>query len=153
MQIQLFTIPAIDGKGALEEMNRFLRGHRVLEVRQEFAKDIGGAFWYFSIKYIDGMFSSPNTSKNVKKQKVDYKEVLDKKDFAKFDKLRKCRKEIAQKDAVPAYAIFTDAELAEIAKMPEMLVEKLENVKGIGKKKAEKYGGRIIDMFRMNLIK
>ena len=70
MQIQLFTIPAIESKGALEEMNRFLRGHRVLKVRQEFSKDIGGAFWYFSIKYIDGMFSSPNTSKNVKKKKI-----------------------------------------------------------------------------------
>lgn len=153
MQIQLYTIPTIDSKGALEEMNRFLRGHRVLEIRQEFAKDIGGAFWYFSIKYIDGMFISSNTTKNVKKQKVDYKEILNKKDFAKFDKLRKCRKEIAQKEAIPAYAIFTDAELAEIAKMPEMLVEKLGNIKGIGMKKVEKYGGRIIDMYRMNLVK
>jgi hypothetical protein len=39
---------------------------------------------------------------------VDYREVLDDKDFAVFAKLRTKRKELADKDGVPAYALFTN---------------------------------------------
>jgi hypothetical protein len=32
MQFQLFTVPITDDGSALEELNRFLRGHKILEV-------------------------------------------------------------------------------------------------------------------------
>jgi hypothetical protein len=32
MQFKIFTIPVADDGSATEEMNRFLRGHKVLEV-------------------------------------------------------------------------------------------------------------------------
>lgn len=34
MQIRVFTIPALAGQEMQEEMNKFLRGHRVMEVKQ-----------------------------------------------------------------------------------------------------------------------
>jgi hypothetical protein len=43
---------------------------------------------------------------------VDYKEVLNEADFAVFSRLRDLRKVIAEKEAVPAYAIFTNEQLA-----------------------------------------
>ena len=43
--------------------------------------------------------------------------VLDGRTFEVFSKLRVFRKQIAERDAVPAYAVYTDAELAEIAKL------------------------------------
>ena len=55
------------------------------------------------------------------------------------------RKAIADEEAVPAYAIFTDAELAELAKQKELSLTVIQAVPGIGKKKVEKYGSRMID--------
>jgi|AntRauTorckE5430_2_1112549.scaffolds.fasta_scaffold02860_1 superfamily II DNA helicase RecQ len=46
--------------------------------------------------------------------------------------------------AVPAYMIFTDGELAEIATLSVTTPEELLKIKGIGEKKVEKYATRII---------
>ncbi|MCB0376036.1 MAG: HRDC domain-containing protein, partial [Sinomicrobium sp.] len=61
--------------------------------------------------------------------------------FARFSRMREIRKTIAREEAIPAYAVFTDEELAAIAKMEPPLTEAgLKTIKGIGKKKVEKYG-------------
>ena len=36
MQIQIFTIPIYDGGDALNEVNKFLRSHRVAEIQKSF---------------------------------------------------------------------------------------------------------------------
>ncbi|MCK5822917.1 MAG: HRDC domain-containing protein [Bacteroidales bacterium] len=147
MQIKLFTIPALDSELANEEMNKFLRSHKVIGVQQEFVPAENGAYWCFSIKYIQGeninIFSG-------KKEKIDYREILDQNTFKIFSKLREYRKEIAKNDAVPAYAVFTDAELSAIAKLPEITSEKIKTIKGIGIKKLEKYGKLILEMYQKN---
>jgi superfamily II DNA helicase RecQ len=78
---------------------------------------------------------------------------LDENEFAIFAKLRECRKEIAAKEAVPAYAIFTDEELAGITRLPAIEVGKLISVKGIGDKKVEKYGSQMIELFEQKTEK
>lgn len=40
MQIKLFTIPVGDSGGALQEMNAFLRGNKVLEVKDQLISNI-----------------------------------------------------------------------------------------------------------------
>ncbi len=143
MQIQLFTIPITDNGSALEEMNRFLRGHKVLETDKHLVQNEHGATWCFCISYI----ANGNTATKGKKEKVDYKNVLDPKIFEIFSELRKIRKQIAETDAIPAYAVFTDEELAGIAKLKELTVSNLRKIKGIGPKKVEKYGDRIISTY------
>lgn len=57
-----------------------------------------------------------------------------------FDCLRALRKEIAEKDHVPPYVIFSDATLRDMCRrLPQTCDEMLE-VKGIGELKLEKYG-------------
>jgi superfamily II DNA helicase RecQ len=68
-----------------------------------------------------------------------------------FSDLRELRKQIAANDAVPAYAVFTDEELAGIARLPELEAGKLISIKGIGDKKVQKYGKQLIDMYRQKL--
>ena len=144
MQIKLFTIPAFDSDTASDEMNRFLRSHRVLEVKQEFVSAENGAYWCFSIKYIQG--DNQHYSQN-KKEKIDYHKLLGAKLSVAFDKLREHRKQIAKNDAVPAYAVFTDAELSEITKLKEITEQNIKTIKGIGEKKTEKYGKLIAEMY------
>lgn len=100
----------------------------------------------FTIQYID---SEPNTQETFSsKEKVDYKNVLDTKTFAQFSKLREARKKIAQEDAVPAYAVFTNEELAEIAKLEEINDKTLLAISGIGEKRVEKYGTILTELMK-----
>lgn len=102
--------------------------------------------WMFTIQYID---SEPNTQETFSsKEKVDYKNVLDTKTFAQFSKLREARKKIAQEDAVPAYAVFTNEELAEIAKLEEINDKTLLAISGIGEKRVEKYGTILTELMK-----
>lgn len=128
------------------EMNRFLTASRVLEIEQHFFQNEKGAFWSFCVRYLNnnaGFFQSSVSSK----RKFDYKEVLSESEFSIFSKLRECRKIIAANDAVPAYAVFTDEELAGIARLPVIEVSRLISVKGIGDKKVEKYGKPLLELF------
>ena len=143
MQIKLFTIPVFDNNTANEEMNKFLRSHRVLEVIQEFVSNKNSAYWCFSIKYLQEENKNYDSKK---KEKIDYRNVLDETTFKIFSKLREHRKQIAKNDAVPAYAVFTDAELAEIAELKEITEQNIKKIKGIGEKKTEKYGKLIADL-------
>jgi len=57
-----------------------------------------------------------------------------------LDKLKKLRKEIAAKESVPAYIVFSDASLRDMCrKKPTSLVQ-FEGVNGVGSVKLEKYG-------------
>jgi superfamily II DNA helicase RecQ len=151
MQIRVFNIPISDTGEMQAEMNRFLATNRVLEIEQHFYQNEKGAHWSFCIRYLmskTGSFQQQST-----KQKVDYKELLNEKEFAIFSKLRECRKIIAANDAVPAYAVFTDEELAGITRLPAIEVGKLISVKGIGDKKVEKYGNQLIELFTSKIEK
>lgn len=135
MQIKLFTIPIGDSGAAVEEMNRFLRGNKILEVQNQLISNAHGACWCFCIRYIERTFTPGNETK----AKVDYKTVLDEATFQKFSKLREIRKKVAADEGVPAFAVFTDEELAGLAKL-DMITEKtMLSVKGIGDKKVERY--------------
>lgn len=133
-------------------MNQFLRGHKVLEVGQEIIQNERGASWCFCVRYIEGSLSTDTPSINGKsksgtKEKVDYREILDEATFATFSKLRKCRKQIAEAEAIPAYAVFLDAELAEMATLVFVNMETIATVNGIGAAKLQKYGTRLIESY------
>lgn len=128
------------------EMNRFLSAGRVLEIEQRFYQNEKGAYWSFCVRYLNS--NTGSYQQQPTKQKIDYKELLNENEFAIFSKLRECRKIIAANDAVPAYAVFTDEELAGIARLPVIEVGKLISVKGIGDKKVEKYGNQLIELFK-----
>lgn len=145
MQIKIFNIPITDNGLFLQEINKFLAGNKVLEIEQHFYKNENGAYWSFCVRYISGIPTGTMFSAN--KKKIDYKEELEGNIFSIFSKLRECRKIIAANDAVPAYAVFTDKELVEIAKLPILEASKLVAIKGIGDKKTEKYGKVLLEEY------
>ncbi len=65
-----------------------------------------------------------------------------------YEALRKYRRELADRRSVPAYVIFTDATLREIAVHQPKSRTELLNVRGIGTEKAEKYGAAIIEIVK-----
>lgn len=61
-----------------------------------------------------------------------------------FEALREWRRVRAKQDGLPAYVIFHDATLREIANIRPATVEQLDQVSGIGVKKRETYGDEVI---------
>lgn len=141
MQIKIFNIPIGADDGQIEEMNHFLRANKIIDIKKDLAILDGNSCWTFCITYM--LANRPNEIDNGRRTgggKVDYKEVLEPEVFEQFSILRKIRKQIADSEAVPAYAVFTDAELSEMAKLTEITTQAMQKIPGIGKKKLEKYG-------------
>jgi ATP-dependent DNA helicase RecQ len=63
-----------------------------------------------------------------------------------FDQLRAWRMEIARERNVPAYVIFQDATLREIALARPVSLHELGAISGIGDRKLEAYGSAILDI-------
>lgn len=144
MQIKFFAIPLMAGAEEVETLNRFLRSVKVLEIDKQLVTIGTSAYWSFCVSYFpvgQGDFLPTNT------KKIDYKEVLKDTDFQKFCQLRKIRKQLADDDAVPAFAVFTDYELSEIAQSEEVSLGSLGKIKGIGVKKLEKYGKKLCELY------
>ena len=57
-----------------------------------------------------------------------------------FNELRDLRRTLAEKKNVPAYVIFGDATLREMARIRPTTLENFNEVKGVGKKKSKDYG-------------
>ena len=142
MRIQIFTIPIYNGEVELEALNKFLVSHRVTDVQKTFVATGHGGAWTFCIMYIE---TSKTSTPEAKKGKVDYRQELEEKDFAVFCELRKVRRQIADSEAIPPFAVFTDAELAEIAKLTELSPKTMMSIPGIGERKTEKYCAKLIE--------
>jgi superfamily II DNA helicase RecQ len=143
MQFKICTIPVLEPGQVNEELNKFLRANKIVEGEKHLVQVNNTPCWCFCISYISGTGTFPGTSRS----KIDYKTALDEQTFKVFSRLREIRKKIATDDGVSAYVVFTDAELAEIAKLQEMSTNKLKSIKGIGDKKAEKYGKLLIQTY------
>jgi len=63
-----------------------------------------------------------------------------------FEKLRWWRVETARAHGVPAYVVFQDATLREIAKVKPTSLDELRGVSGVGEKKLTSYGDEIVGL-------
>jgi superfamily II DNA helicase RecQ len=143
VQFKFFVVPA-DGDDPMgEELNRFLRGRRVVSVERKLVGGEENPRWAFCVGYLEGPGGAGGAGKGGA-PRVDYKEVLSAEDFAVFARLRETRKELAEKEAVPAYAVLTNEQLAAVARKRPASVAQLREIDGIGQAKADKYGEALL---------
>jgi ATP-dependent DNA helicase RecQ len=69
----------------------------------------------------------------------DYDELL-------FDELRRLRKEIADQRGVPAYIVFSDVSLRQMARYYPTTESEFERISGVGEKKLEDFGRTFIEL-------
>ena len=65
-----------------------------------------------------------------------------------FEKLRQLRKELANKEGIPPYLVFTDATLTEMVDFKPTSLMALRKVSGVGEYKLEKYGDEFAMLIR-----
>jgi ATP-dependent DNA helicase RecQ len=67
---------------------------------------------------------------------------------ALFERLRELRKTLADRQRVPAYVIFSDRTLREMAQRRPSTLAALLQVSGVGPAKLEKYGEAFLEALR-----
>jgi ATP-dependent DNA helicase RecQ len=65
-----------------------------------------------------------------------------------FNMLKDLRKEVAQEHGVPPYIIFQDISLEDMSIHYPVSLQELEQMTGVGKGKAEKYGKKFIEIIK-----
>ena len=89
-------------------------------------------------------YQKPVKQKRAASSKPHIEMDLSKSEQAIFEKLRWWRVETARAHNVPAYVIFVDATLREIAKAKPTTLNELRTVTGVGEKKLVSYGDEIV---------
>ena len=69
-------------------------------------------------------------------------------DEALYAALRECRKRFAEEQNVPAYVIFHDATLREMATTVPQNMDELRNISGVGERKLARYGAAFLAVLR-----
>ena len=142
MRYRFFTIPIHGGEAAEAELNRCLAEARMLTVDRQFVADGANSVWAVCVAVHDGDGRSPPATRRA--AKIDYKEVLNADDFAVFARLRDLRKQLAERDGVPPYAVFTNEQLAAIVQGRVSSAAALKAIDGIGDARVEKYAAPVL---------
>ncbi|MEO0444950.1 MAG: HRDC domain-containing protein [Verrucomicrobiota bacterium] len=151
MKMKFFWVGAIPGSGvgeSEEELNQFLGSHRVARIDREFTT-VPSPGWAICVEYVEGKAGAGGkaTSSSGKSSSVDYREVLDEETFRLYSVIRAWRKKAAGVHGVPVYAVASNEQLAQIAKMRIQRLSQLESVEGFGKARMEKYGRELLECF------
>jgi len=144
VKLKFFTVPAVDAGDAEREINAFLSSHRILTLDRQLVSDGAGSFWALCVSYLE---PGRTSTRQERRSKVDYREVLPPDEFEVFAHLRRKRKELAEKDGVPPYHVFTNEQLAAIVQQRIRSPKKLGSLSGVGPARISKYGQPILDAF------
>jgi len=144
MQLKFFSIPVSGESPLIDELNKFLRSNRIVSVQKELTQRDTAPCWRICVEYLD-MPSGKEKNHSRQREKIDYKEVLSEKDFAVFARLREIRKKLAEKEAIPVYAVCTNEHLAQMARLRCSSLTELKEISGFGEAKAKKYGKAFLD--------
>lgn len=148
MQMKTFMIPVKTPDAVEQELNRLLATRRILNVHRRFVDNGENSFWTLAVEYVGGEQAAKGKRRSKSRARIDYKEVLNAEDFAVFSRLREVRKELAAKDAVPVYSVFSNAQLAEMVTERVDSKAAMRKISGIGEATVKKYGDPILAVLR-----
>ena len=149
MQLRFFTIPIHGGGDIADELNRFLAGSRILSIDRQLAQDGSNSAWAVCVSFETGGQGRPaSDNERAKHGKVDYREVLNEADFTVYARLRALRKEISDREGLPAYALFTNEQMAEMVQRRVATAAAMREIPGIGDARMEKYADAFLQVLR-----
>jgi ATP-dependent DNA helicase RecQ len=89
-----------------------------------------------------------STERAPRGNRTDHAADMDADALANWEALRRWRTEAAREHGVPAYVIFHDATLAELARTAPGSLDEMTGIPGIGASKLERYGDAILKTLR-----
>jgi superfamily II DNA helicase RecQ len=151
MRFQFFTVSACGPEESQQALNAFCSQHRVMTVEKQFVALGAESYWSICVTYLEGGAASLASPAGNRRDRIDYKEVLGEQDFAVYAQLRELRKSLAEQEGVPAYALFTNEQLAEMVTRKVRSQSELAQIEGVGKARMEKYGEVFLQLLKTAL--
>ena len=146
MSLKFFWIPARSVGDEEAALNKFLSSHRVLGIQRELVQDAASSGWAISVEVADGSSGASSAQGSGGRTKVDYQAVLDPQTFSLFAALRSKRKELADREGIPAYAIITNEQMANMAQLRPCRVDDMRRIEGFGEARIGKYGETLLSV-------
>ena len=160
MEFCFLTIPALDPAAGQDDLNRLCAGRRIVSVDRQFVADGQASYWALCVVIASGAGPLPDAMKSPEQRRgasrsgpgaasrIDYKQVLSEADFARYAALRAWRKQTAEQEGVPLFAIFTNEQLAEIARRKIDGTAALGEIDGIGAARLDRYGAALVALLQ-----
>ena len=116
-------------------------GYRLVRVR---VSSLNGMTVQVMAEDADGQFSITDCER----LSHDLSPVLDADAQARFQALKVWRATVAREHNLPAYVVFHDATLAQMAEQAPATLDALAGISGVGVKKLQAYGADLLDVMR-----
>ena len=129
MQLKSFVIPVLSPERSEGDVNSFLRGHRVLRIERQLVNDMAGAYWAVLVEYAEDGHTDVVRPVRRSDNKEDFNLSSD--EMERYERYRNIRNKVSMQKGVPPYVIFTNQELAILARIPELDESSEKNIKGI----------------------
>ena len=150
MTFKFFTIPTADPERAEADINRFLASHRVSQIERHFVPDGTASFWALCITWVEGVEGGGAAagSDGARRGRIDYREILPADEFALYDRLRTLRKQSAEAEGLPPFAVFTNEQLADMVRRRVTTAAELGAIDGLGEARLTRYGPAFLEVLR-----
>ena len=162
----LLPISLAEGHTAIEEERRLLyvgvtRAREHLIISYARARNAGGRASRKASRFLDGLWPTAHGSRDASRQQsrqsarersrqsaADFEANNDPRTIALFEELRAWRSQIAKERSRPAYTVFADATLRDIAVVKPTSLPQLSLIHGVGANKLQEYGGQVLALLR-----
>ena len=126
-----------------QPLDDFSRSKELLSVKDHFFEQGGLPHLLLCISWR----MPPAGSARQPKPEEDWKTLLSTPEHHDaFDRLRRWRNEAAKKEGKPAYAIFTNRQIAEIAVLPSPSLAAISELGGVGPARVDRYGRTALEV-------
>ena len=151
MSLHCFTIPALQPEPAQSELNAFLARGQVVGVQRAFVADGSNSFWTVLVELAPGaaplpadLRASSAAPARPRSGSVDYKQIFNAADFARYAALREQRRLLAGSEGVPVYAVFSNEQLAEMVRQRVHSRAGLAAIDGVGPARVARYADAML---------
>jgi superfamily II DNA helicase RecQ len=139
MNDRIFSLSAAGDDTGEQVLNAFRHKNKVINVDRQFVAQGDSSYWRLCVSYQPASIVEQQ-NRNGKKPKIDDKEVLTELQFSHFSAFRDLRAKMTAQDCVPFYAVFTNAQLADMVQQQVQTAAQLKAIEGVGESKLERYG-------------
>ena len=162
----LLPISLAEGQAAIEEERRLLyvgvtRAREHLIISYARARNAGGRAARKPSRFLDGLWPTAHGGRDASRRRsrqsakersrqsaADFEASNDPRTIALFEELRAWRSQVAKERSKPAYTVFADATLRDIAVVKPTSLPQLSLIRGVGATKLQEYGGPVLALLR-----
>ena len=144
MKLKVFTLRPDPATGAFddEELVSFVAEHDAIAVDEHFFVHDGAPRWALLVHYRDEVHSRRSFAPGEPAR--DWREELASDETPVYEALRAWRNNRARREGRPAFVLFSNRQLADIARSRPATLAALREVAGVGDARVRDYGDQVL---------